>query len=160
MKTGNQLGSDWLELSNLELDCNVPPLSATTGQVQLAGVGSLASGGPQPGVGQVLLGKPPDQHPQNCTHICSVQPCWVLVGELSNDWLCVAQCIIIISNTRNTGNSNTAHKQRTINSENASISSLLFSPLLTSVTTHVRRQLGRTHRGNTISPLCGRSFKV
>ena len=117
--------------------------------VQLAGVGSLASGGPQPGVGQVLLGKPPDQHHQNCTHICSVQPCWVLVGELSNDWLCVAQCIIIISNTRNTGNSNTAHKQRTINLENASISSLLFSPLLTSVTTHcteaIRKDTSEKH---------------
>ena len=97
MKTGNQLGSDWLELSNLELDCNVP--TATAGQVQLAGVGSLASGGPQPGVSQVLLGKPPHQHHHNCTHLQSG-----LVGELGNGWLCVAH-IIIISNT---GNSNTA----------------------------------------------------
>ena len=89
MKTGNQLGSDWLELSNLELDCNVPPLSATAGQVQLAGVGSLASGGPQPGVGQVLLGKPPDQHHHNCTLLQSV-----LLGELSS---VMAGSVLLIS---------------------------------------------------------------
>ena len=87
MKTGNQLGSDWLELSNLELDCNVP--TATAGQVQLAGVGSLASGGPQPGVGQVLLGKPPHQHHHNCTLLQSV-----LVGELSS---VMAGCVLLIS---------------------------------------------------------------
>ena len=93
MKTGNQLESDWLELSNLELDCNVT--APTARQVQLAGVGSLASGGPRPGVSQVLLGKPPHQHHHNCTHLQ-----WLLVGELSNGGLSVAH-VIIISNTRN-----------------------------------------------------------
>ena len=139
MKTGNQLGSDWLELelSNLELDCNVSTATtAITGQVQLAGVGSLASGGPQPGVGQVLLGKPPDQHRHNCTHLQQC-PAWWEVGELSNDWLCVAH-IIIISNTGGNTGGNTAN---TAHHNGQSTQKIPVSVLFSSLLTYLRHNL-------------------
>ena len=109
MKTGNQLGSDWLELSNLELDSNV-----TTGQVQLAGVGTDASGGPRPPVSQVLLGRPHQQHHHNCRYLQRpVRGRAVMAG-------CVLQSVLPSSLARLA-----KHKQQPINSENTSISSLL-----------------------------------